>query len=104
MSGVDDPVWDTEWGDIYHSLPPMKWYSVYGNHDYGQFNRECACTAPGVDTPGNQCAQVLKHGGVHNNQEWYMPVRRITSYTLHMLHATCYILHAGASHHLVINY
>ena len=24
-------VWDTEWGDIYHTLPPMKWYGVYGN-------------------------------------------------------------------------
>ena len=50
-----------------------QWYSTYGNHDYGQYNRACACLNPGDDTPGEQCAQVQKHGAKHNNQEWYMP-------------------------------
>ena len=28
VMGKDDSVWHTEWGDIYHSLPPMKWCVV----------------------------------------------------------------------------
>ena len=49
----------------------MEWYGVYGNHDYGQFNRQCICG--GDDVPGARCAQVQKHGGVHGNQRWHMP-------------------------------
>jgi hypothetical protein len=69
VTGVDDHVWQTEWGDIYHGLPPMKWYGVYGNHDYGQLNRECGCSASS-DVPGRQCAQVQKHGFQYNQQQW----------------------------------
>ena len=69
---VNDPVWDTEWGNVYHTLPKMKWYSTYGNHDYGQLNRPCVCS-DGKDNEGTACAQVQKHGGVHNNQQWHMP-------------------------------
>jgi len=52
----------------------MKWYGVYGNHDYGQLNRDCACSGSS-DVPGRQCAQVQKHGFQYNQQEWCAPLR-----------------------------
>lgn len=39
VNGVGDPVWEVEWGRVYRGLPPLPWYSVYGNHDY------VSCTA-----------------------------------------------------------
>ena len=72
VHGIDDAQWDTEWAEIYHGLPEMEWYSTYGNHDYGQWNRPCACSVSD-DVDGAQCAQVQKHGAVHGNQKWHMP-------------------------------
>ena len=69
--GVDDAVWDSEWGDVYKGLPHMRWYGTYGNHDYGQGDRSCACATG--DDAGARCLQVQKHGAVHGDQEWYLP-------------------------------
>ena len=52
-----------EWEAVYHGLPPMEWYSVYGNHDYGTHphKQQCACRLD--DESGTKsCAQVQKHG------------------------------------------
>ena len=48
-------------------------YSVYGNHDYGQYDRACGCDV--VDLDGSRCGQVLKHhkGRTHNGQRWHLP-------------------------------
>ena len=33
VTGVNDPVWESEWGRVYRGLPEgLPWYSVYGNH------------------------------------------------------------------------
>ena len=72
VGSKNDAVWRHEWGDIYHGLPPMKWYGTYGNHDYGQLNRQCICSV-GEDVPGTKCAQVQKHGAKLNDQTWHMP-------------------------------
>lgn len=71
VHGVQDEVWQSEWGGIYHGLPSMTWYSTYGNHDYGQWNRPCVCRDDDID--GVHCAQVQKHGAVHGNQKWHLP-------------------------------
>jgi hypothetical protein len=83
VSSTADRVWQTEWGDFYNgiqgSMPSIPWYSVYGNHDYGEFNKACACDMSDAgdgegSTDGKRaCAQVQKHGQVHGGQRWYMP-------------------------------
>lgn len=80
VSGVHDQVWEKEWGRVYSALPAgVTWYGVYGNHDYGQFNRQCCCDVSDAgDGPGStdgtrSCAQVQKHGHSHGGQRWYMP-------------------------------
>ena len=72
VMGKHDTVWHTEWGDIYHSLPPMRWYGTYGNHDYGQLNRACVCSGD-QDVAGERCGQVQMHGETINDQTWHMP-------------------------------
>lgn len=74
-NGVRSPLdtrWQSSWEHIYHSLPPMSWYSVYGNHDYGEIDLPCACSGRD-DIAGTQCAQVQKHGAVASDQAWHMP-------------------------------
>ena len=63
------------WGEKYAhpGLPPgLKWYGVYGNHDYGQANKECSCS---LEHDGSECAQVRRHGYVSkaSGHVWYMP-------------------------------
>ena len=65
---------DRYWGDIYHSMPhDVPWYSVYGNHDYGQDNRICACRQD--DPNGRGCVQVMADGytTARSRQKWRMP-------------------------------
>ena len=52
--------WESMWGEKYAhpGLPPgLKWYGVYGNHDYGQANKECSCS---LEHDGSECAQVRR--------------------------------------------
>ena len=80
VTSVQDEAWEDEWGKVYGGLPAgLNWYSVYGNHDYSQLNRACACQGddagdgPGSSDGGRTCAQVQKHGATHGGQRWYMP-------------------------------
>ena len=49
-------------------IPGVPWYSVQGNHDIAQTNRQCACTRNPLG-----CSQIRKHGGIHSGHTWYMP-------------------------------
>jgi len=75
INSLGDSKWEQMWGDIYHSMPPeTPWYSTYGNHDYGQGDRSCACSGSS-DLTGAGCVQVRKHGykTQKSKQIWYMP-------------------------------
>lgn len=80
LGSVDDQLWETVWGKVYSELPAgLPWYSVYGNHDYGQMNRACGCELRDAGDKhestdgGHTCVQVLKHGQSAGGQLWYMP-------------------------------
>jgi hypothetical protein len=41
VTGVNDPVWQTHWVQIYKILPNLRdlpWYGTMGNHDYNSPN------------------------------------------------------------------
>jgi len=62
VNGVDDQRWDTTWRNKYSDeLRNVPWYSVYGNHDYGE--DACACR-----DSNDQCAQTQ-----YDKDGWKMP-------------------------------
>jgi len=75
-TGVDSPTasrWKESWLDVYGpEITNLKWYSVYGNHDY-EGSDACACTNPEEKPSG--CAQLNgMKGQFHENLNgWYMP-------------------------------
>lgn len=82
VTGVDCKMWEHTWGQVYQGLPDgTPWYSVYGNHDYGQFNRPCACNVtdagdtPGSTDGGNTCFQVGGRKGHHLSARVHVHVR-----------------------------
>lgn len=62
VKGVDDPRWEQTWRKRYSdALRNVPWYSIYGNHDYGE--ESCACR-----DSEDQCAQTQ-----YKTDGWYMP-------------------------------
>merc|ERR1719150_2759759 len=67
VSNHTDSQWKTKWKDVYgSSITILRWYSVYGNHDY-EGKDYCACGDPANDP--SLCAQRLTSG----MDGWYMP-------------------------------
>merc|ERR1719150_2230679 len=73
VSSPDAERWQQSWKGVYgDTITNLKWYSVYGNHDY-EGSDACACTDPATDA--SACAQLNGFNGqYHSNLNgWYMP-------------------------------
>merc|ERR1719150_958046 len=73
VSSPDAERWTQSWKNVYgDKITNLKWYSVYGNHDYEGADA-CACTDPAQDQ--SACAQLNgMNGNYHENLNgWFMP-------------------------------
>lgn len=62
-----DARWSTTWKNVYGAtITNLRWYSIYGNHDY-EGRDYCACADPAKNP--SACAQRLTSG----MDGWYMP-------------------------------
>lgn len=67
VSNLQDSRWTTSWKNVYgDQITNLRWYSIYGNHDYEGKDR-CACGDPAHDP--SLCAQRITSG----MRGWYMP-------------------------------